>query len=215
MKIKYYSILGLFLLAPLILKQPLASQFSPAPVGSIFFGQSTTSGSFEQRVIKTESDRTILITKNIEKKVSNESQLFLGIVILSRESDNGVSPVESRKASELFPLKVGSKSKFTSFGTTNRQPWSRDIVLIVHAEHALLINGKESLAYSIGMTAKSSVGDFYSFEGICIFSVFLGRCVDMSGEIKIKDRPEFSGPFKSSINKAIIENQEYVIKIVD
>lgn len=139
--------------------------------------------------------------------------MLFGIVQLSKESNEGVFRADALKLKDFFPLKVGNSVQLSSYGTTNGQRWFRDNFAEVVSEKSIIIGEEETQGFQINFRLKSAAGDFFNFEGSCMFSVALGRCVVTNGELRLRNRPDLSGPQSIVVSSVTINNQNLPVKV--
>ena len=191
-----------------------AAEFKAPAAGSKFTVLSSTSDELTQEVISTESDRFVLRSKNISTGTTSDSVFLYGLLQLTRENREGVFRADAEKLKSFFPLRIGNSLQLSSNGTTNGQRWFRENFAEVLSEQRIMIGDDVTQGFQIRFHLKSAAGDFFNFEGTCLFSVALGRCVVTDGELRLRNSPNLSGPQKSEVTSVTLQGQTLPIKVV-
>jgi len=190
-----------------------AADFKAPAAGTLFSVSSSSSGELTQEVVSAESDRFVLRTKNTTTGNSTDSVFLFGLLQLSKDNREGVFRADVEKLKAFFPLEVGKSVSLSSYGTTNGQRWFRDNFVQVVSEQSILIGDDVTKGFQIKYHLKSAAGDFFNFEGTCLYSVPLGLCVVLDGELKLRNRPEMNGPQKTQVTSVTLNGQTRPIKV--
>jgi hypothetical protein len=206
MQLNSFKIL-FFTTSLLLITQATAGPYNPPAVGTKYYVTSTQ-GDFLNEVVSTEQDRYLTTSTQLSTKRVSEVTRFFGFINFAKNLREDILPLDRDKARSLFPLKVGNKVSFSHYGGTSK--WYRDHGIEVISEYMGQIGEENSPIFTLKM--RSETPGFFKFEGTCDYSVKLAFCVQILGDLFVKDNPEFTRPVKLNVTKAQIGGVELLVK---
>ena len=186
----------------------LAATYSVPVAGSKYFHTSNTGGEVVTEVLSASADGYQTRTKRQRGTDSEEFRLF-GIQALSKQLNEGVLPRDLLKAAQIFPLQLGKKVSFDTYGSSGAGRWYRGHTWEVVQEYSVQVGTNTEKVFAIKMLAESP--GFFKFDGVCHYAVKYAICMQSEGELFIRGNSDLTGPINAYMTKAIVSGAEVVI----
>jgi hypothetical protein len=200
----------LFFIFLFLSSQVFSNTYSSPAVGDKYF-VSSSQGEFLNEVVSVDSDRYLTTSTNLGTKSVSEITRFLGFINFTKNLREDILSLDRDKAKALFPLKVGNKVTFSSYGGNPK--WYRDHTVEVTSAYTSQIGEANSPIFTLKM--RSETPGYFKFEGTCEYSVKLAFCIQILGDLFIKGNPDINRPVKLNVTKALLGGVDLVVKIPD
>lgn len=178
-----------------------ATPYTPPVAGSTYTFNSSSSGEITVEILSSDQDTFATRTRRQQGGESEERRLF-GIYPMSKQFNEGILGRDRVKAAGFFPLEVGKKVIFDTFGQTNGPRWYRSHTWEAVRQYTLQI-GQDSHQVFVIKTVAESPG-FFKFDGTCDYSTTYAACLKTEGTLFVSTRPELNGPLSSRMTKAVV-----------
>ncbi|MEW6478025.1 MAG: hypothetical protein AB1455_01095 [Pseudomonadota bacterium] len=178
-----------------------ATPYSPPVAGSSYTYSTTSSGEVTIDILSTEDGIFTTRSKRQRGSESEERRLF-GIYSMSKQFNEGILSRDLAKASEFFPLQIGKKVVFDTYGQTNGPRWYRSQTWETVRQYSLQIGQDNHQVYVIKVLSESP--GYFKLDGTCDYSVVFAACIKVEGDLFVRGRPELTGPQSSYMTKAVV-----------
>jgi len=178
-----------------------AAPFSAPVNGSKYIYNSSLSGEVTVEVLSTGPDTYSTKTQRQQGAPTEENRLF-GLYAMTKQLNEGILSRDLAKARGFFPLQVGNKVSFDTYGQTNGPRWYRTHRWEAVKQYSMQVGSETHQMFVVKLSTE--IPGHFKNESTCDYSTTYAACVKVTGDLFVASRPEVNGPYTSHMAKAIV-----------